>query len=567
MLKYTHHNNQLMLSNLGENVSLRGWVSKKRNLGGVIFIDLRDRFGITQLVVKPNSPLHDLTNQLKNEYVIEAKGKVIERESKNNNIKTGDIEVELSELYIINTAQNTPITIHDNETLSEEVRLKYRYLDLRKPSAQHYLLQRSLMTQSIRNTLLKEQYLELETPYLVKSTPEGAKEFLVPSRLYHGEVYALAQSPQIFKQLYMIAGFDKYFQVARCFRDEDLRADRQLEFTQIDIEASFIDEKDIMDLTEKVMASLFSDVLNKQLALPLQRLTYQEAFDKYGSDKPDLRYELPIEDFQESFKAFSVPLFEKDDVIRGFTLKNNAIFTRKYIDKLTEIVKKNHGKALAFVKNEDGELSGSIAKFIDASVVEAGNTVFLIPGNYEDATNAAGALRKELAKDLALIDTSSDKVLWITDFPLLEYNQADDRYYARHHPFTAPKNVDDLRNNPQTALAKAYDLVWNGYEIGGGSIRMHHQETQSLMFEKLGFSESEVKNKFGFFVEALKYGTPPHGGIALGLDRMVMLATGTDNIKDVIAFPKTQSARDIMMQSPSIADEKQLKELGLEVKS
>lgn len=567
MYKYTHHNNQLTIAALGEVVFLRGWVSKKRNLGGVIFIDLRDRFGITQLVIKPNSPLHDLTNQIKNEYVIEAKGKVIERESKNKHIQTGDIEVEVTELNVINIAQNTPITIHDNENLSEEVRLKYRYLDLRKPSAQYYLLQRSKMTQSIRNTLLKEQFLELETPYLVKSTPEGAKEFLVPSRLYHGEVYALAQSPQIFKQLYMIAGFEKYFQIARCFRDEDLRADRQLEFTQVDIEASFIDQEDIILLSEKIMASLFSEVLNKQLTLPLKRLTYQEAFDKYGSDKPDLRYDLKVEDFQERFKDFSIPLFEKDDVVRGFTVKNNALFTRKYFDKLTEIVKKNHGKALAFVKNEGGELSGSIAKFINHLVVNEGDTLFLIPGNYEDATHAAGALRKELAKDLALIDEKADQVLWITDFPLLEYNKADDRYYARHHPFTAPQKVEDLRNNPKTALAKAYDLVWNGYEIGGGSIRMHHQETQSLMFEKLGFSESEVKNKFGFFVEALKYGTPPHGGIALGLDRMVMLATGTENIKDVIAFPKTQSARDIMMQSPSPADEKQFKELGIVVKS
>lgn len=565
MFNYTHNNNELTLKNLNQVVNLKGWVLKKRNLGGLIFIDLRDKFGITQLVVKPESPLYEKASSLKNEYVIEVSGIVIERESKNLNINTGEIEVNLQDLNILNVSENPPFTISDQDNVSEEVRLKYRYLDLRRPNAQNYLLKRSQITQAIRKSLIDQKFLELETPYLVKSTPEGAKEFIVPSRLYHGEGYALAQSPQIFKQLYMIAGFEKYFQFARCFRDEDLRADRQLEFTQIDIESSFVDQKDILKVGEKVISDMLKDVFGITLELPLRQMTYQEAFNSYGSDKPDLRYELKIVDFKELFSKFDVPLFNHQPVIRGFRIENNALFTRKYFDKLTEIVKKNHGSGLAYVKNESGTLSGSIAKYVDETVVKDGEILFLIPGEYEDATNAAGALRKELAKDLGMIDTSVESLLWITDFPLLEYNKDDDRFYARHHPFTAPKDVNDLKNNPKEALAKAYDMVWNGYEIGGGSIRIYEQEVQNLMFETLGFTNLQIKNKFGFFMDALKYGTPPHGGIAFGLDRIVMLATKTDNIKDVIAFPKTQSARDLMMQSPNEIDEIQFKELGLKV--
>lgn len=565
MFNYTHNNNELTLKNLNQVVNLKGWVLKKRNLGGLIFIDLRDKFGITQLVVKPESPLYEKASSLKNEYVIEVSGIVVERESKNLNINTGEIEVNLQDLNILNVSENPPFTISDQDNVSEEVRLKYRYLDLRRPNAQNYLLKRSQITQAIRKSLIDQKFLELETPYLVKSTPEGAKEFIVPSRLYHGEGYALAQSPQIFKQLYMIAGFEKYFQFARCFRDEDLRADRQLEFTQIDIESSFVDQKDILKVGEKVISDMLKDVFGITLELPLRQMTYQEAFNSYGSDKPDLRYELKIVDFKELFSKFDVPLFNHQPVIRGFRIENNALFTRKYFDKLTEIVKKNHGSGLAYVKNESGTLSGSIAKYVDETVVKDGEILFLIPGEYEDATNAAGALRKELAKDLGMIDTSVESLLWITDFPLLEYNKDDDRFYARHHPFTAPKDVNDLKNNPKEALAKAYDMVWNGYEIGGGSIRIYEQEVQNLMFETLGFTNLQIKNKFGFFMDALKYGTPPHGGIAFGLDRIVMLATKTDNIKDVIAFPKTQSARDLMMQSPNEIDEIQFKELGLKV--
>ncbi|WP_240453003.1 aspartate--tRNA ligase [Acholeplasma equirhinis] len=565
MYKYTHHNNELTIKNVNEIVSLKGWVNKKRNLGGLIFIDLRDRKGITQLVVRPESSQYEIANSVKNEYVIEVTGKVLERESKNKDLKTGEIEIEVEALNIINTAETTPITIAEFDNVSEEVRLKYRYLDLRKPSQQRYLMTRNEITQSIRKTLLNEEYTELETPYLVKSTPEGAKEFLVPSRLYHGEAYALAQSPQIFKQLYMIAGYEKYFQFARCFRDEDGRADRQLEFTQVDIEASFVDQDDVMELTEKVMANMFKDVLKKELPLPIPRMTYAEAFDKYGSDKPDTRFELLIENFTESFKDYSIPIFAEGDVIRGLRLKNDAMFTRKYFDKLTEIVKKNHGKALAYLKNEAGLLAGSIAKFVEGYLLNEGELLILVPGAYEDSTNALGAIRKVIAKDLNMIDESLDNVLWVYDFPLLEFNAEEQRFYAKHHPFTSPKDVEELRNNPKEALAKAYDIVWNGYEVGGGSIRIYLNEVQNLMFETLGFSEAEKLNKFGFFLDALKYGTPPHGGLALGLDRLVMLATKTDNIKDVIAFPKTQSAKDLMMQSPSPADSKQWDDLGLKV--
>ncbi len=565
MKKYTHNNNELTLSNLGNQVFLKGWVSKVRNLGGLIFMDLRDRFGITQLVVKPDSPLYEVASQIRSEYVIEAKGEVIERESKNLNMLTGSIEVLVSELTILNTAMTPPITITEQDNISEEVRLKYRYLDLRKPTSKNYLITRSKITQSIRNTLLTNEFLELETPYLVKTTPEGAKEFIVPSRLYHGEGYALAQSPQIFKQLYMISGFEKYFQFARCFRDEDLRADRQLEFTQIDIEASFITQTDILELGETIMSRLFSEVLGKELTLPIPRLTYQVAFDMYGSDKPDLRFDLKLENYTEKLSAYQIPLFEGKSTIRGFMIENNALFTRKYFDKLTEIVKKNHGDALAYVKHEAGQLSGSVSKFVTTDLVPEGFTLFLVPGTYEGATNAAGALRKELGKDLKLIDESMDAFVWVVDFPLFEYSEADQRLYAKHHPFTSPKNVEEFKTNPKDMLANAYDLVWNGYEIGGGSIRIFNQEVQNQMFETLGFTQEEIKNKFGFFMDALKYGTPPHGGIAFGLDRIVMLATKTDNIRDVIAFPKTQSARDLMMESPSPIDESQMIELGLKV--
>lgn len=565
MFNYTHNNNELRINNKNEAVSLKGWVSKRRNLGGLIFIDLRDSTGITQLIIEPNNKNYEKALTIRTEYVIEIKGIVKERSNKNKTIKTGDIEVLVSDLNILNKSANLPFTIFDEEVLNDDVKLKYRYLDLRKPSSKNYIVKRSLITQSIRNTLLNYNFLELETPYLVKTTPEGAKEFIVPSRLYHGEGYALAQSPQIFKQLYMISGFEKYFQFARCFRDEALRADRQLEFTQVDIEASFIDENYIYDVVESILSNIFKDVLKKDLKLPLNKITYHDAIKYYGSDSPDLRYDLKIEDFKDDLLKYEIPLFKDKEYIRGFKINNNELFTRKYFDKLTSVVKQNHGDALAYVRRVNNELTGSLSKFVDLDLLKENELLLLIPGGYNDASLAAGALRKILAKDLGLIDNNIESLVWVIDFPLFEYDKEEDRLNAAHHPFTSPKDLDELKKNPKEALAKAYDIVWNGYEIGGGSIRIHDRDVQELMFKTLGLSDTEINQKFGFFNEALSYGTPPHGGIAFGLDRLVMLLTKTDNIRDVVAFPKTQSARDLMMDSPSKIDNETLKEIGLEL--
>ncbi len=565
MFNYTHNNNELRINNKNEAVSLKGWVSKRRNLGGLIFIDLRDSAGITQLIIEPNNKNYEKALTIRTEYVIEIKGIVKERSNKNKTIKTGDIEVLVSDLNILNKSANLPFTIFDEEVLNDDVKLKYRYLDLRKPSSKNYIVKRSLITQSIRNTLLNYNFLELETPYLVKTTPEGAKEFIVPSRLYHGEGYALAQSPQIFKQLYMISGFEKYFQFARCFRDEALRADRQLEFTQVDIEASFIDENYIYDVVESILSNIFKDVLKKDLKLPLNKITYHDAIKYYGSDSPDLRYDLKIEDFKDDLLKYEIPLFKDKEYIRGFKINNNELFTRKYFDKLTSVVKQNHGDALAYVRRVNNELTGSLSKFVDLDLLKENELLLLIPGGYNDASLAAGALRKILAKDLGLIDNNIESLVWVIDFPLFEYDKEEDRLNAAHHPFTSPKDLDELKKNPKEALAKAYDIVWNGYEIGGGSIRIHDRDVQELMFKTLGLSDTEINQKFGFFNEALSYGTPPHGGIAFGLDRLVMLLTKTDNIRDVVAFPKTQSARDLMMDSPSKIDNETLNEIGLEL--
>lgn len=567
-MKYTHHNNELTLKNLGEQVYLKGWVAKVRNLGGLIFIDLRDRFGITQLVVKPEFKDYALAEKIRNEYVIEVQGVVIERESKNKNILTGEIEVEVTNLNIFSTAETTPIQITNETDALEETRLKYRYLDLRRPRAQKFLIQRHHIMQQVRNVLVKRGFYELETPMLGLSTPEGARDYLVPSRLYPGHFYALPQSPQMYKQLFMVAGFEKYFQFAKCFRDEDLRADRQPEFTQVDIEASFIDEEDIFELAEDIIKTTFKNVLNLDIPTPFLRMSYNEAMDKYGSDKPDMRFEMLLENY--SFLAEKVPFFE-NEVVKGFVAKGaQNEFTRKRIDELTALVKKHHGKALAFVKKANNEYSGSIAKFLDDAIydqlkLDNEDILFLVPGTYDNVSQSLGTLRIEVARQLGLIDENRYSFLWVVDWPLLEYSEDEGRFYAKHHPFTAAKDFNELKNNPKEALAKAYDVVLNGYELGGGSIRIHNQEDQALMFETLGFSKDDIRTKFGFFVDALKYGTPPHGGIALGFDRLVMLMTKTDNIKDVIAFPKTQSAKDQMTNAPGVVEQKQLNELKIKV--
>ncbi|MDR2867132.1 MAG: aspartate--tRNA ligase [Acholeplasmatales bacterium] len=565
-MKYTHHNNELNKTHLQQEVYLKGWVSKKRNLGSLIFIDLRDRFGITQITINDQSPLFLKAESLKSEWVIEVKGIVKLRSSINNNIATGEIEIDAGELNILNTSEPLPFPIVNDTNTLEDTRLKYRYLDLRRPVQAKYLLDKSKITGIIRHTLEKEGFYELETPILGKSTPEGARDFLVPSRLYHGSFYALPQSPQIFKQLYQIAGFEKYYQIARCFRDEDLRADRQLEFSQVDIEASFVEEKDIQDLAEKILKNLFKKFLNIAIKTPFLRMTYAQAIKDYGSDKPDRRFALLLQDadaFQEHLS------FLNDQYLRALRVHHPS-FTRKDYDDYLKVIKQNHGNNLIYIKNNGSDYSSSVAKYLTPEFLSQLNlapqeVIFLSSSNdYENLSIALGALRIKVANDLKLIDETSYAPLWVVDFPLFEYDTLENRLVARHHPFTAAKNFDDLQTNPATALAKAYDIVLNGYEIGGGSIRIHNSQNQKKVFELLKLSENDINNRFGFLIEALKYGTPPHGGIALGLDRIVMLLTHTNNIKDVTAFPKTQSARDLMMEAPSEIDDDQLKEVGLQ---
>lgn len=569
-MKYTHKNHQLRLENVGQFVILKGWVQKSRNLGGLIFIDLRDRYGITQLVIRPENTYYDIALKLRSEFVIEIEGHVIERESKNKLMPTGDIEIDVSKLVVLSRAMTPPMSVLDDSDALEETRLKYRYMDLRRPVMQNYLIKRHQIMQSIREVLNQEDFLELETPILGKSTPEGARDYLVPSRLYEGHFYALPQSPQIYKQLFMVAGFEKYYQIAKCFRDEDLRADRQPEFTQVDIEASFVEQQDILNLTENILKHTFKKVLNMEIQTPFKHMTYKDAIDLYGSDKPDTRFELLISDFKPYVEHLDIPLFQGKKAIRCIRLENAASLSRKQVDKLSALVKKNHGDALAFIKKQNGEIKGSILKFLDEKAIEDlalkdEEMIFIVPGKYRDVSQALGALRIELATQFNLIDDQKYEFLWVVDWPLLEYDDEEGRYYATHHPFTAPKDPKVLKDNPKAAMANAYDVVLNGYELGGGSLRIHDQDVQALMFDTLGLSKEDVSMRFGFFVDALKYGTPPHGGLAIGLDRLVMLMTKTNNIKDVIAFPKTQSAKDQMMQAPSEVDVEQLEELHLKV--
>ncbi len=553
------NNNELRKKDIGRIVTLRGWVSRRRDLGGLIFVDLRDYHGITQLTFKPEMKSYKLAQTLKAEYVIKVTGEVILRESINKDLPTGDIEVLVSELTILNESEPLPIGVGYDDNALEETRLRYRYLDLRKPQQQRYLIKRHEITQAIRTALLKEGFFELETPILGKSTPEGARDFLVPSRLYHGSFYALPQSPQLYKQLYMVSGFEKYFQFAKCFRDEDLRADRQLEFTQVDIECSFMSMDEILSMCERMISYTFKEVLNIDLKTPFLRLPYKEAISLYGSDKPDLRYDIKLEDANIT----GVPFLE-GKIVRKITLKGVNL-TRKEIDALTVEGKKNHLEGLAYLKYDGGNLSGSISKFFNTSPINEGELVLYGFGDdFERVSTGLGAIRRALAKHFNLIDESVYSFLWVVDFPLLEYSLEEDRFVARHHPFTSSKN--GLDGNKEDLIANAYDMVLNGYELGGGSIRIHNAKEQQKMFKLLGMDEKTIQTQFGFLVEALKYGTPPHGGIAFGLDRIVMLMTKTNNIRDVIAFPKIQSARDIMLNAPDKVSKEQLEELGLIIK-
>lgn len=575
-------NNSLRIGNVGEVVTLYGWVQKKRDLGGVVFIDLRDRSGIVQLVVRDKNDFYEEASNVKAEYVLKVTGTVSERESKNPNLPTGDIEIEVSNFEVLNTSKDIPFEITDDTTALEDTRLKYRYLDLRRRKLTNNLITRHKITMAVRNFLDNERFLEVETPVLCKSTPEGARDYLVPSRVNKGKFYALPQSPQIFKQLLMVGGIERYFQIAKCFRDEDLRSDRQPEFTQVDIEMSFVDQEDVMDLTERLVASVFKEVKGIDIKLPLMKMKYDDAMDKYGSDKPDLRFEMPISNITEIFKNTSFSVFknviDEGGIINCLVVKDAASqYSRKGLDQLTEFVKTYKASGLAYLKFED-EVSGSIAKVVSEEElnklkemlkIEKNDLVLIVADKkYSIVKTSLGALRCKLGRDLGLIKKDDYKLLWVVEFPSFEYSEEEGRYVACHHPFTAPldSDVDKLISDKEHCYSKAYDIVINGYEAGGGSIRIHKEEVQEKMFRALELSEEDIKNKFGFFVEALKYGTPPHGGLALGLDRLTMLLSGTDNIREVIAFPKTASASCLMSECPNTVSDKQLDELGIKVK-
>ena len=575
----THNNGELRLQDVNSEVTLCGWVSKRRNFGALVFIDLRDRYGITQLVF--NEDIAAQISDVRNEYVLQVKGTVVERKDKNPKLETGEIEVVVSEVKIINTAITTPMIIADETDALEDTRLKYRYLDLRRPVLQKNLILRNRITLLVRNYLAKYGFTEVETPILCRSTPEGARDYLVPSRISKGQFYALPQSPQLYKQLLMVGGMDRYFQIARCFRDEDLRAYRQPEFSQIDIEMSFVDEEDIWSMTEGLMKEIFKDI--KGIELPeFKRIPYDTCMEKYGSDKPDLRFDMPLYNVSEVFANTEFKVFEnclnEGGIIQAMNVKNGADkFSRKQLDKLQDYVKVYGAKALANLKLTSEGFAGSVTKVLSDAEKEALRTmlnieendiVFFVADKKKVAQTSLGALRVKLGHDLDLINKDAYEFLWVTDFPMFEYDENENRYVAAHHPFTSPnlEDVDKLMSDPAHCYSRAYDLVLNGYELLSGSIRIHDQKLQEKVFEAIGMTLEEAHEKFSWFMDAFQYGTPPHGGVGIGLERLTMILAGTDNIRDVVAFPKTASASDLMAQAPSPVDPAQLKELGIETK-
>lgn len=570
-------------SNVSQNITLMGWVQRNRKLGGLQFIDLRDRTGIMQIVFgeEINAEAFNKAKDVRPEYCIAVTGKVVLREAPNHNMPTGLVELKCESLKVLSESETPPIYIKEELDAAENIRLKYRYLDLRRPDMQRIFMIRSKVSKSVRDYLDTNNFLEVETPILTKSTPEGARDYLVPSRNYPGMFYALPQSPQIFKQLLMVSGFDRYYQIAKCFRDEDLRANRQPEFTQIDLEMSFVEEEDVIKMNEGLVAHVFKEVAGVDVKLPIKRMTFKDAMEKYGSDKPDLRFGMEITNITEDVKDMDFVVFksaiDNGGSVRALCLKGGASLGRKPIDKLGEFVKTYKAKGLAWIQIKEDGVKSSISKFLTDDVTnsiiktmnaEVGDAIFIVADKSSVVFQSLGALRLELAKQFDLIkDKNEFNFTWITEFPLFEYSEEDGRYYAAHHPFTSPmdEDLDMIETNPGEVRSKAYDLVLNGEELGGGSIRIHDSKLQQRMFKALGFTEESAQERFGFLIDAFKFGPPPHGGLAFGLDRMIMFLAGTENIKDVIAFPKNQNAYCYLSEAPNIVDENQLEDLGISI--
>ena len=580
-MKRTMYAGRVRSEHIGQEITLKGWVGRRRDLGGLIFIDLRDREGIMQLVINPEKVSSDVmatAESLRNEFVIEVTGVVAQREQENTNLPTGAVELKVSALTVLNTAKTTPFEIKDDVEVSDDNRLRYRYLDLRRPKMLNNFKLRAKVTHSIRNYLDGLEFIDVETPILTKSTPEGARDYLVPSRVNQGHFYALPQSPQITKQLLMNAGLDRYYQIVKCFRDEDLRGDRQPEFTQVDMETSFLSDKDIQDITEGMIAKVMKDTKGIDVTLPFPRMSYDDAMNNYGSDKPDTRFEMLLQDLTEVVKDVDFKVFSQAPVVKAIVVKGNADkYSRKNIDKLTEFAKQFGAKGLAWVKFTDGSLNGPVAKFL-ASIedkltaslqLEDNDLVLFVADTLEVANNTLGALRTRIAKELDMVDNSKFNFLWVVDWPMFEWSEEEGRYMSAHHPFTLPteESAHELEGDLAKVRAIAYDIVLNGYELGGGSLRINQRELQERMFKALGFTAEEAADQFGFLLEAMNYGFPPHGGLAIGLDRFVMLLAGEDNIREVIAFPKNNKATDPMTQAPSLVSDKQLEELALATKT